>query len=212
MSSTAKLWRGLAIVFVLSFAALGWLGREIYLAAPPIPKEIRQAGGAVIFSGEQIRQGQQAWFRAGGQQLCTVWGHGSYVAPDWSADWLHREAIALRDLLATGTYGLPYAALGDAQRAVIDVRVKSGMRANTYDASTGVIMLSDERTKAVESVASHYEQLFGSDELLAKLRAQYAMPDDALPAPEDRTALAAYAVRLLLRGRRAVVGATTLPV
>ncbi len=90
MSPTTKLWRGLAVVFILSFAALGWLGREIYLAAPPIPNEVRQAGRGLIFSGEQIRQGQQAWLKAGGQQLGTVWGHGSYVAPDWSADWLHR--------------------------------------------------------------------------------------------------------------------------
>jgi nitric oxide reductase subunit B len=24
----------------------------------------------------------------------SVWGHGAYVGPDWSADWLHREAPA----------------------------------------------------------------------------------------------------------------------
>src|SRR5581483_7701769 len=100
MSSTSRLWRGLGIVFILSFAALGWLGREIYLAAPPIPHEVREAGGNILFSGDQIQQGQQAWLKAGGQQLGTVWGHGSYVAPDWSADWLHREATALQDVLA----------------------------------------------------------------------------------------------------------------
>jgi nitric oxide reductase subunit B len=192
MSSTTRLWKGLAIVFILSFAALGWLGREIYLAAPPIPKEVRQAGGGLIFSGEQIRQGQQAWLKAGGQQLGTVWGHGSYVAPDWSADWLHREAVALQDILAKGAYGLSYSELGDAQRAVIDVRVKSAMRANTYDASTGVISLSDQRTKAISSVSTHYEQLFSSDAALTNLRTQYAMPDDALPAADDRAALAAF--------------------
>src|SRR6185369_15307638 len=118
MSSTSKLWRGLAIVFILSFGALGWLGREIYLAAPPIPREVRDAGGELLFTGEQIRSGQQAWFKAGGQQLGTVWGHGSYVAPDWSADWLHREATALEDIAATRDFGLAYAELGDAQRAV----------------------------------------------------------------------------------------------
>ena len=35
MQSTRKLWLGLGIVFLLSFAALGWLGREIYLAGRP---------------------------------------------------------------------------------------------------------------------------------------------------------------------------------
>ena len=192
MSSTSKLWRGLAIVFVLSFGALGWLGREIYLAAPPIPTEVRNAGGELLFTGEQIRSGQQAWFKAGGQQLGTVWGHGSYVAPDWSADWLHREATALQDIAATRDFGLAYAELGDAQRAVVDLRVKKAMRANTYDSSSSVISLSNERTRAVLAVKRHYEQLFGNDRSLTGLRIEYAMPDNALPSPEDRAALTAF--------------------
>ena len=192
MSSTSKLWRGLAIVFILSFGALGWLGREIYLAAPPIPREVRNAGGEVLFTGEQIRSGQQAWFKAGGQQLGTVWGHGSYVAPDWSADWLHREATALQDIAATRDFGLAYAELGDAQRAVVDLRVKKAMRANTYDSSSSVISLSNERTRAVLAVKRHYEQLFGNDRSLTGLRIEYAMPDNALPSPEDRAALTAF--------------------
>src|SRR5215467_1441549 len=108
MRSAGRLWWALGIVFVVSFAVLGWLGREIYLAAPPIPAEVRQAGGERLFTGAQIQLGQQAWLKAGGQQLGTVWGHGSYVAPDWSADWLHREATALQDIFASSTYGLPY--------------------------------------------------------------------------------------------------------
>ena len=95
MKPTHRLWRWLGLVFVLSFGALGYLGWQIYLTAPPIPKSIATTDGEVLFTGEQIQLGQQAWMSAGGQQLGTVWGHGSYVAPDWSADWLHREATAL---------------------------------------------------------------------------------------------------------------------
>ena len=96
MKSTARLWRWLGLIFVLSFGALGYLGWQIYLEAPPIPKAVVTTEGEVLFTGEQIQHGQQAWLSTGGQQLGTVWGHGSYVAPDWSADWLHREATALQ--------------------------------------------------------------------------------------------------------------------
>src|SRR6185312_9540534 len=121
MNSTSRLWRGLGLVFILSFATLGWLGREIYLAAPPIPQAVRTDDGNTLFTGDQIRLGQQAWFKAGGQQLGTVWGHGSYVAPDWSADWLHREALALRDILARESYtGRAYADLGVGEQAALD--------------------------------------------------------------------------------------------
>jgi nitric oxide reductase subunit B len=192
MNGTNRLWRGLGIVFVLSFAALGWLGREIYLAAPPIPEEIRTSDGATLFNSEQIRLGQQAWFKAGGQQLGTVWGHGSYVAPDWSADWLHREATALRNILASETYGRDYDVLGLSERAGIDARLKSEMRANTYDSGSRVLTVSKQRARAIDAVASHYEALFGVDPALDELRTQYAMPDGALASRKDRVALAAF--------------------
>jgi len=192
MNATGRLWRGLGIVFVLSFAVLGWLGREIYLAAPPIPQAVRSSDGTTLFTGDQVRLGQQAWFKAGGQQLGTVWGHGSYVAPDWSADWLHREAVALRDLFAVSTYGRDYGVLSVGEQAGIDARLKSEMRANTYDAASGIITVSNERARAVEAVAAHFESLFGNDAGTSELRIKYAMPDNALPASDDRAALAAF--------------------
>jgi len=192
MNGTSRLWRSLGIVFVLSFAALGWLGREIYLAAPPIPKEVRSNDGTTLLNSEQIRLGQQAWFKAGGQQLGTVWGHGSYVAPDWSADWLHREALALREILATETYGREYDVLGLSERAGIDARSKSEMRRNTYDPGSGVLTVTKQRARAITTVASHYEALFGVDPALSGLRTQYAMPDGALASREDRRDVAAF--------------------
>ncbi|MBW7657776.1 hypothetical protein K1I42_10860, partial [Hydrogenophilus thermoluteolus] len=100
MRSTRTLWRWLGVIFLLSFAALGFLGWQIHLQAPPIPKAVVSQDGQVLFGEGEVTRGQQAWLATGGQQLGTVWGHGSYVAPDWSADWLHREAVALRDLWA----------------------------------------------------------------------------------------------------------------
>jgi nitric oxide reductase subunit B len=192
MQATRKLWLGLGIVFLLSFAALGWLGREIYLAAPPIPDIVRTPSGETLYSGAQIRDGQRAWRAAGGQQLGSVWGHGAYVAPDWSADWLHREAMAYRALLSRNLHGEKYEFLTSTQRASIDHLVKDGMRANSYDEATGALVLSDERAAAIREVESHYSALFGSDAALDSLREKYAMTADALPRAEDRQALAAF--------------------
>jgi len=191
MEPTRRLWRGLAIVFALSFAVLGWLGREIYLAAPPIPKVVVTGDGRTLFTGEDIDHGQRAWLSAGGQQLGTVWGHGSYVAPDWSADWLHREALALRDVYAARS-SRSYGTLNAAEQAAIDVRVKAELRANTYDNLKGVLVVSPERAEAIGSVARHYEALFGDAPELGELRQQYAMTDNTLPSQADRRALTAF--------------------
>jgi len=192
MQSTRRLWRWLGLVCLLSFAALLYLGREIYLAAPPIPSAVVDESGQTLFTGDQIKRGQQVWLAAGGQQLGTVWGHGSYVAPDWSADWLHREALQLREIWADRQFGKPYAALAPDQQGMLDARLKREMRANRYDAATGRITLTDARATAARDVASHYEALFGNDRSLDKLRDQYAMNAGSVTSADDRVALASF--------------------
>jgi nitric oxide reductase subunit B len=191
MKSTQRLWRWLGLICVLSFGALGYLGWQIYLAAPPIPKAVVTTDGEVIFTGAQIQRGQQAWLSAGGQQLGTVWGHGSYVAPDWSADWLHREALALQSLhSAEQRKATP--ALTPADQAAVDARVREEMRRNTYDEIDQTVKVSAERSRAIRDVARHYEGLFGTEPALAELRDQYAMTDGMLPEETDRQALSAF--------------------
>ena len=192
MKSTKRLWRWLGLIFVLSFGALGYLGWQIYLTAPPIPKTVATADGEVLFTGEQIQYGQQAWLSAGGQQLGTVWGHGSYVAPDWSADWLHREATTLQEVVRSADPHKLNPNPLDPSPAAVDARVREEMRRNTYDESTGVLTVSNERATAIREVARHFDDLFGTEPSLANLRSQYAMNDGALPEKADRQALTAF--------------------
>lgn len=191
MKTRTSLWRWLGLVFVLSFAALGYLGWQIHLSAPPIPKAVLADDGKVLFTGEQIQRGQQVWLASGGQQQGSVWGHGAYVAPDWSADWLHREAVALRTLRAQEISSDPQA-LKPAQNAAVDAALKTEMRANTYDANTGVVKVGALRAQAIAEVARHYDDLFGNAASLSKLRDQYAMREGTVPDAADRQALTAF--------------------
>jgi nitric oxide reductase subunit B len=186
-----KLWIWLGVVFVVSFAVLGWIGREIYLQAPPYP-EVKTAAGETLYTAAEVKEGQRAWLATGGQQLGSVWGHGSYVAPDWSADWLHREAIAYRDILSTKMYGRAYDELQLHERGAVDALVREDMRRNTYDAERNTVTVSAERAQAILQVQKHYTDLFGTEPALDQLREQYAMSSDALRRVEDRKALAGF--------------------
>jgi len=192
MHASRKLWTWLALICALSFAVLGWVGTEIYVAAPPIPDKVVDSRGDTLFTAAQIQRGQQAWLAAGGQQLGSVWGHGSYVAPDWSADWLHREALALRELWAQKGYGLTFERLGAGAQADLSARLQTEMRRNTYDPQSRTITLSNERAQAAEQVAAHYAGLFGDEGKLDRLREKYAMNSGSLPDPADRQALTAF--------------------
>ena len=59
---------------------------------PPIPARIVSSNGVVVVADGDIGRGQNVWQALGGMEVGSIWGHGSYVAPDWTADWLHREA------------------------------------------------------------------------------------------------------------------------
>ena len=80
------LWIAFTVVIVVSFAVLGYYGGEIYRQAPPVPDEVVTTSGDALFTGQDIKDGQNVWQSMGGQQLGSIWGHGAYVAPDWSAD------------------------------------------------------------------------------------------------------------------------------
>ena len=85
------LWVALIATVGISFAALLYFGAEIYQMAPPIPEAIETSNGQLVFDRATIHRGQDVWRSVGGQELGSVWGHGAYTAPDWTADWLHRE-------------------------------------------------------------------------------------------------------------------------
>ncbi len=95
MDSTRKLWIGLGTLLTVSFGILLLMGGEIYRKAPPVPERVTMASGDVVYTRADIERGRQVWQSSGGMQLGSIWGHGGYVAPDWSADWVHREAVAV---------------------------------------------------------------------------------------------------------------------
>ncbi len=191
--TVSRLWAILIVSMVVMFGTLLYFGGQIYHAAPPIPGEVRSASGDTLFTQEQILRGQSVWQSMGGMQQGSIWGHGSYVAPDWSADWLHREALALLDRLAARRAGADYAALPPAEQAGLRSELQLAMRANTYDAESGVITVTDDRAVAIEAVGAHFADLFqGSSPAAQALREQYAFPVHARLTADESAALNAF--------------------
>lgn len=193
MTETRKLWLGLAALLLASFAVLLWAGGEIFRAAPPMPERVVAEDGAVVYTRDDIQTGRQVWQSMGGMQLGSIWGHGGYVAPDWSADWLHREATAILDMWARQDGGsATYVQLPAVEQATLRGRLQEVMRRNTYDAATGTITLGRDRVAALSNVAAHYESLFGNDPSTRELREAYAMRENTVPDAAHRRALTAF--------------------
>jgi nitric oxide reductase subunit B len=155
-----RLWIGFSLVMVLSFLVLGWIGTRIYQEMPPIPARVVTTEGTVLIAEGEIPAGQNVWQSLGGMQVGSIWGHGSYVAPDWTADWLHREAIFILDRWALADFKSEYAKLDGERQAQLQGRLAKEMRTNTYDSATGAITISPIRAEAFHQNFSHETPAF----------------------------------------------------
>lgn len=177
---TRKLWIGFILVMVISFGILGYYGREIYREAPPIPEKVVTPDGEVIITSSDIKDGQNVWQSTGGHQLGTVWGHGAYKAPDWTADWLHREAVFILNRWAEKDFSSSYETLGNEKQAMLRERLQTMMRENTYDPRTQTITIPQVRAEAFRDNSRHYAGIFMDDPSKGELREAYSIPANSI--------------------------------
>ncbi|WP_299178065.1 nitric-oxide reductase large subunit [uncultured Brevundimonas sp.] len=188
-----RLWLILAVSMFVMFGALLWFGREIYHAAPPIPERVQTTEGQTLYTLDDIQRGQNVWQAMGGMQQGSIWGHGGYLAPDWSADWLHREASALLDIRARAEGSSSFASLSPREQAADEAELRVDMRRNTYDPATGVVTITPERAAAIAVVQSHFRDLYqASTPEAQKLRVDYAFPVHTRLSDADAHAVAAF--------------------
>ena len=127
----------------------------------------------VLFTGETIRDGQNVWQSTGGQEIGTIWGHGAYVAPDWSADYLHRQSEIVLNRWACIQGFTDYRAMPAESRAGLIGRLTEITRHNTYDPATNTIVIDNDRAAAFEELAAYYADIYGNG------RDAYAIPAGA---------------------------------
>jgi nitric oxide reductase subunit B len=184
--SNKKLWIALSVVIGGSFLVLGGVGYQMISGAPPIPSKVVTTGGQVLFDGKTVQDGQGVWQSIGGQEIGSIWGHGAYVAPDWTADWLHRESLGMLKIWAREQGVSSFDDLSFDQQAVLKARLIRSERTNTYDAATGTITIDPARAAVFNDLEKYYADVFGNG------RNEYAIPPGALTAPEKQHQMAAF--------------------
>ncbi|HYE25892.1 MAG TPA: nitric-oxide reductase large subunit [Clostridia bacterium] len=181
-----KLWITFAVVLVAAFGVLGGVGYHGIKTAPPIPSKVVTTDGSLLFTGETIRDGQNVWQSIGGQEIGSIFGHGSYVAPDWTADYLHRESVLMLDGWAQQQGAKDYASLSADAQGALQRRLQETMRRNTYDANSDTLTIPVERAAAFEKLQAYYGDVFGSG------RSEYAIPKDALTDTKKQRDMATF--------------------
>jgi nitric oxide reductase subunit B len=181
-----KLWLVFGLIFAMSFAVLLWVGTEIFREAPPIPSAVVTADGTQIIGDGDVSNGQNVWQAMGGMQVGSIWGHGSYIAPDWTADYLHREAEYILKKISQKEFGREYASLTSEQQATMRQRLTDLMRRNTYDPATNKITIDPLRAEAFDENLKYYTDIFTNGSI------NFAIQKNAQPDPRKLRLLTSF--------------------
>lgn len=152
--------RTLLIVLLAGFATLVGITMLAYRNAPPIPAQVVDAQGASLFSGGDISEGQTVFLKYGLMANGSIWGHGGYLGPDYSAIALHRIGEVTAAAIAQEHYRMPLAALAPAQQAAVRAETAVELKTNRYDAATGVLQLTAPQTDAYRRQIDHWTEYF----------------------------------------------------
>lgn len=148
----SKGWvQGVALVMIFGFLVMGILARMTYTDSMPLPAKVTGPSGETVYAKADITAGQQIFLRRGLQQYGSVMGHGGYLGPDYTADYLRRSSENIRDQLQAADQQEP---------AEATTRM---LRTNTYNESTGEIRFTAEQVAAFKVAEQHYADFFGTD-------------------------------------------------
>lgn len=152
--------RTIAIVMVVGFTGLLAITTLAYRNAPPVPEHVVDAQGSSIFTGADIRQGQAVFLKYGLMDNGSIWGHGAYLGPDFSAEALHRLGLDTAASIADTQYGKPFAQLDASQRAAVSAETAVTLKTNRYDAGTGTLTLIAPEAKAYRQQLGYWTEYF----------------------------------------------------
>lgn len=156
-------WK-LSVLFVLiaGFSTLIFMGHETTTQAPPIPDRVLDSKGQTLFTGADIVAGQGVFQKYGLMDVGSIFGHGAYNGPDFSADYLHRQAVICLDRLAQRKFSKPYAGLGSEQKSALVAEHSAQQKNNSYNLDSGTLTWTDDQSAAYNDLIQHYDSEFSS--------------------------------------------------
>ena len=180
-------WRYAVIAtFILGFAVLILLTFKAYQNAPPIPARVMDASGAVVYTGDDVRHGQEVFLKFGLMDNGTLWGHGGYLGPDFAATVLHDWALALAEHRAQARHSKDYASLSDDDRAAVDAEVAHLLKTNRYDPRSGTLTVLPAGAQTFQTEIGRWQDYFRDP------RANGGLPANLITDPQQLHDLTAF--------------------
>ena len=175
-----------AATMIIGFTVLIWIGVRAYREAPPVPQLVVAPDGHTVFSGGDIRAGQQVFLKYGLMENGSIWGHGAYLGPDFSAQYLHELAIDAHNLLAQELYGRQSGQLSPLEEETVRSAVPPLLKSNQFDGRTGTLAFRQAEVASYERQINRWTRYFSDPAANGGLR------KNSLENPEELRQLTAF--------------------
>jgi nitric oxide reductase subunit B len=162
------------LVTLFGFFVLGFLAYRTYTGEPPIPGKVVDPDGHVLFTREDIMAGQGTFLRNGLMEYGSIFGHGAYLGPDYTADYLHRAAVVSIDF---------YNGLGSDQARAATI---ADFKTNRYDRASDTLTFIAAQANAFKGLRSYYSTVF------AEPTTKYGLRPNAITDTTDIRNLTAF--------------------
>ena len=167
-------WRqAVILVMILGFSLLTLVTVKTYAGAPPIPGQVLDTSGRPLFSGADIKGGQEVFLKYALMEHGTIWGHGAYLGPDYSAEYLHRLAEIGRDTLARAQFGKAFGALAQGEALQVGEQLKLQLKQNRYDKAADTLVFSAPEADSYRAQDAEWKRYFNGDTGAPGLPAHY---------------------------------------
>src|SRR5215467_5910780 len=165
--SLSPWWRrGVIIILLFGFTVLIWLAARTYTDAPPIPGQVTDRSGATVFTRADILAGQEVFLKYALMENGTIWGHGAYLGPDFSAAYLHDLSVEAGDLLSKQRSS-------GRDLSVVAAEVQQLLKANRYNPETDTLVFTEAETSSFRKQIVNWAGYFSGPKGSAGLPAQY---------------------------------------
>jgi nitric oxide reductase subunit B len=163
-----------ALVMLFGFFVLGLLAYWTYTDQPPIPARVVDGNGTLLFTGGDVTAGQEIFLQNGLMEYGSIFGHGAYLGPDFTADYLHRAALMAMDF-----HG---GAASDAARQ----QTIADFKTNRFDFAAAVLTYSPAQADAFHQLIDYYAGFFATP------TTRFGLRPKAITDPEKIRQLTAF--------------------
>lgn len=178
--------RTVFIIMILGFSVLISLTVKVQQDAPPIPEQVVGPQGKVLFTKKDILAGQSIFLKYGLMDNGSIWGHGAYLGPDFSAQYLHNLSTDISDFIAKKRYNKTFQNLGNDEQDMVNTLTRNLLKKNRFDPATLSLRYTEEEAESYQRQIKWWSNYFSSP------KSNAGLPHNFISRSEELNDLVAF--------------------